>query len=77
LISGYMVKVRNMNAFLSALRDFVVALAFSWLGVTLQSADDRATVREPQHPSAQTCPSGASACAGPREEPAYQTDCTR
>ncbi len=61
-----------MDVILTALRDFVVALAFSWLGVSLQSAEERPQVREPARP-AQTCPAGASACQS--AGPAYRADC--
>jgi hypothetical protein len=61
-----------MDSVLSVLRDFLVALAFSWLGVTVEAAEDRATVREPARP-AQSCPAGSSACAAPT--PSYRTDC--
>jgi hypothetical protein len=61
-----------MDVFLSALRDFVVALAFSWLGVTLQGTDHRAGVREAARP-AQSCPAGASACSD--QPPGYRSEC--
>lgn len=62
-----------MSVILTLLRDFVVALAFSWLGVTLQLPEERSIhSREAPRPAA-ACPSGAGSCqtAGP----AYRTEC--
>lgn len=63
-----------MAAVFSTLRDFILALTFGWLGVSVQAPDDRASLRQAERPApAAACPSGAGACAA--SGPGYRSDC--